>query len=151
MNNEVPRVNPWLIAAAVVLPTFMEVLDSSIVSVALSNIAGNLSVSSSQATWVQTSYLISNAVVLPTSAWFSALFGRKRYFLASIAIFTLASFTCGIAPTLGILVMARVVQGLGGGAMVPLSQAILMEAFPSEKRGQAMSVWGMAVIVLLLI
>jgi DHA2 family multidrug resistance protein len=147
MNNEALKVNPWLIAAAVVLPTFMEVLDSSIVSVALSNIAGNLSVSSSQATWVQTSYLISNAIVLPTSAWFSALFGRKRFFMASIAIFTLASFTCGIAPTLGILVMARVVQGLGGGAMVPLSQAILMEAFPSEKRGQAMSVWGMAVIV----
>ena len=147
MNNEVPKVNPWLIAAAVVLPTFMEVLDSSIVSVALSNIAGSLSASSSQATWVQTSYLISNAVVLPASAWFSTFFGRKRFFLASIAIFTAASFMCGFAPSLGILVLARVLQGFGGGALVPLSQAILLEAFPKEKRGQAKAAWGMAVVV----
>jgi DHA2 family multidrug resistance protein len=147
MNNEVPKVNPWLIAAAVVLPTFMEVLDSSIVSVALSNIAGSLSVSSSQATWVQTSYLISNAVVLPASAWFSGFFGRKRFFLTSIAIFTAASFMCGFAPSLGILVLARVLQGIGGGALVPLSLAILLETFPKEKRGQATAAWGMAVVV----
>jgi len=146
MNN-VPKINPWIIAAAVVLPTFMEVLDSSIVSVALSNIAGSLSVSSSQATWVQTSYLISNAVVLPASAWFSAFFGRKRFFLASIAIFTAASFMCGFAPSLGVLVLARVLQGFGGGALVPLSQAVLLEAFPKEKRGQATAAWGMAVVV----
>jgi len=147
MSAQAPKINPWILAAAVVLPTFMEVLDSSIVSVALSNIAGSLSVSSSQATWVQTSYLISNAVVLPASAWFSTFFGRKRFFLASIAIFTAASFMCGFAPSLGILVLARVLQGIGGGALVPLSQAILLEAFPEEKRGQATAAWGMAVVV----
>ena len=147
MNKIAPKINPWIIAAAVVLPTFMEVLDSSIVSVALSNIAGSLSVSNSQATWVQTSYLISNAVVLPASAWFSEFFGRKRFFLASIAIFTLASFLCGFAQSLGVLVLARVLQGVGGGALVPLSQAILLEAFPKEKRGQATAAWGMAVVV----
>ena len=147
MSTQAPKINPWILAAAVVLPTFMEVLDSSIVSVALSNIAGSLSVSSSQATWVQTSYLISNAVVLPASAWFSTFFGRKRFFLASIAIFTAASFMCGFAPSLGILVLARVLQGIGGGALVPLSQAILLEAFPEEKRGQATAAWGMAVVV----
>ena len=147
MDNEVPKVNPWIIAAAVVLPTFMEVLDSSIVSVALSNIAGRFSVSSSQATWVQTSYLISNAIVLPASAWFSSFFGRKRVFLASTAIFTAASFLCGFAPSLGILVLARVLQGIGGGALVPLSLAILLEAFSKEKRGLATAAWGMAVVV----
>jgi DHA2 family multidrug resistance protein len=147
MKNEVPKVNPWLIAAAVVLPTFMEVLDSTIVSVALPNIAGSLAASNSESTWVQTSYLISNAVVLPASAWISEFFGRKRFFMASIAIFTAASFMCGMAPSMGILVLARILQGLGGGALQPLSQAILLEAFPQEKRGQAMSVWGVGVIV----
>lgn len=147
MNQETPKVNPWLIAAAVVLPTFMEVLDSTIVSVALPNIAGNLSATNSEATWVSTSYLISNAVILPASAWFSSFFGRKRFFMASIAIFTAASFLCGIAPSLGFLVFMRVLQGLGGGALQPLSQAILMESFPPEKRGQAMAVWGLGVIV----
>jgi DHA2 family multidrug resistance protein len=148
MKTESPiQVNPWLIAAAVVLPTFMEVLDTTIVSVALPHIAGNLSASSSQATWVQTSYLISNAVVLPASAWLSSFFGRKRFFMVSIAIFTVASFLCGIAPALGILVIARVLQGVGGGALQPLSQAILLESFPPDKRGQAMSVWGLGVIV----
>src|SRR5208282_2839098 len=123
MNTAVPaKVNPWLIAAAVVLPTFMEVLDSTIVSVALPHIAGNLSASSSEATWVQTSYLISNAVVLPASAWFSSFFGRKRFFMACIGLFALASFFCGIAPSLGILVVARVFQGASGGALQPLSQ-----------------------------
>ena len=148
MNSEASiKVNPWLIAAAVVLPTFMEVLDTTIVSVALPYIAGNLSASSSEATWVQTSYLVSNAVVLPASAWFSSFFGRKRFFMACIAIFSVASFTCGIAPSLSVLILARVLQGAGGGALQPLSQAILLESFPPEKRGQAMSVWGLGVIV----
>lgn len=141
------KVNPWLIAAAVVLPTFMEVLDTTIVSVALPYIAGNLSASTSESTWVQTSYLISNAVVLPASAWFSSRFGRKRFFMACIAIFAASSFLCGIAPSLAVLVLARVLQGAGGGALQPLSQAILMESFPPAKRGQAMAVWGMAVVV----
>jgi MFS transporter, DHA2 family, multidrug resistance protein len=148
MNTEASiKVNPWLIAAAVVLPTFMEVLDTTIVSVALPYIAGNLSASSSEATWVQTSYLVSNAVVLPASAWFSSYFGRKRFFMACIGIFSAASFLCGIAPTLGVLILARVLQGAGGGALQPLSQSILMEAFPPAKRGQAMAVWGFGVIV----
>jgi MFS transporter, DHA2 family, multidrug resistance protein len=147
MSNEAPKINPWLFAAAVVLPTFMEVLDTTIVSVALPYIAGNLSASSSEATWVQTSYLVSNAVVLPASAWFSTYFGRKRFFMACIAIFSAASFLCGIAPTLGMLILARVLQGAGGGALQPLSQAILLEAFPPAKRGQAMAVWGFGVVV----
>jgi DHA2 family multidrug resistance protein len=140
-------VNPWLIAAAVVLPTFMEVLDTTIVSVALPYIAGNLSASTSQATWVQTSYLISNAIVLPASAWFSAFFGRKRYFIVSIAVFAVASLLSGIAPSLGFLVAAQLLMGAGGGALQPLSQAILMESFPPEKRGKAMSVWALGVVV----
>jgi DHA2 family multidrug resistance protein len=147
MNDRARKVNPWLIAAAVVLPAFMEVLDTTIVSVALNYIAGSLATSVDDATWVSTSYLISNAVVLPVSAWLAAHFGRKRYFIVSITVFTIASFLCGVAPSLGFLVLARIVQGAGGGAMQPLSQAILMEAFPPEKRGQAMAAWGMAVVV----
>jgi DHA2 family multidrug resistance protein len=141
------KVNPWLIAAAVIVPTFMEVLDTTIVSVSLPHIAGTLSASTSETTWVQTSYLISNAIVLPASGWFSSFFGRKRFFLACVAIFTIASGLCGAAPTLGVLIVARVLQGAGGGALQPLSQAILLESFPPAKHGQAMSVWGLGVIV----
>lgn len=140
------KINPWLIAAAVILPTFMEVLDTTIVSVSLPHIAGSLSASTSEATWVQTSYLISNAIVLPASAWFSSYFGRKRFFMACTTLFTLASFLCGVAPTLGVLVFARVLQGVGGGALQPLSQAILLESFPPAKRGQAMAVWGLGIV-----
>jgi DHA2 family multidrug resistance protein len=148
MKGEAPiKVNPWLIAAAVILPTFMEVLDTTIVSVSLPNIAGNLSASISEATWVQTSYLISNAIVLPASAWFSSFLGRKRFFLTCVAIFTASSAICGLAPSLGVLIVARVLQGAGGGALQPLSQAILLESFPPEKQGQAMGVWAIGVIV----
>jgi MFS transporter, DHA2 family, multidrug resistance protein len=140
-------INPWLIAAAVILPTFMEVLDTTIVSVALPHIAGSLSASVEESTWVQTSYLISNAIVLPASAWFSGLFGRKRFLLTCIAIFTAASALCGMSFSLGFLVLARVVQGAGGGALQPLSQAILLESFPKEKHGQAMAVFAFGVIV----
>ncbi|HXJ74165.1 MAG TPA: MFS transporter, partial [Candidatus Dormibacteraeota bacterium] len=140
------KVNPWLIAAAVILPTFMEVLDTTIVSVSLPNIAGSLSASTSEATWVQTSYLISNAIVLPASAWFSSFLGRKRFFLTCVAIFTAASALCGFAPSLGVLIVARVLQGAGGGALQPLSQAILLESFPPAKQGQAMGVWAVGVI-----
>ncbi|MGA3007913.1 MAG: DHA2 family efflux MFS transporter permease subunit [Opitutaceae bacterium] len=142
-----PRINPWLIAVAVILPTFIEMLDTTVVSVALENIAGNLSATISQATWIQTGYLISNAIVLPATAWFSALFGRKRFLMICIGIFTLASFACGAAPTLPFLIVASIVQGAGGGALQPISQAILMESFPPAKRGMAMAAYVVGVVV----
>src|SRR6266849_7289704 len=148
MNDETQiKVNPWLIAAAVILPTFMEVLDTTIVSVSLPNIAGSLSASTSEATWTQTSYLISNAIVLPASAGFSSFFGRKRFLLACVAVFSAASVLCGMAPTLGVLIVARILQGAGGGALQPLSQAILLESFPPAKRGAAMAVFAFGVVV----
>ena len=140
-------VNPWLIAASVMLATFMEVLDTAIASVALPYIAGSLSASNDEATWVLTSYLVANAIVLPASNWFSLKFGRKRFLLSCIVIFTIASFACGAAPSLGILLLARVVQGAGGGALQPLSQAILLESFPPAKRGAAMAVFAFGVVV----
>jgi DHA2 family multidrug resistance protein len=142
-----PGVNPWLIAAAVVLPAFMEVIDTSIASVCIPYIAGSLSASNDEATWVLTFYLLSNAVVLPASAWFSLRFGRKRFLMASIVIFTVASFFCGAATSLIAILIARLVQGAGGGALQPLSQAILTESFPPEKRGMAMGLFGLGVVV----
>ncbi|QMV19626.1 DHA2 family efflux MFS transporter permease subunit [Granulicella sp. 5B5] len=129
------------------LATFMEVLDTSIASVALPYIAGSLSASNDEATWVLTSYLVSNAIILPASNWFSLKFGRKRFLMACVAIFTVASFACGAAPTLGLLLLFRVVQGAGGGALQPLSQAILLESFPPAKRGAAMAVFALGVVV----
>ncbi|HEX6545768.1 MAG TPA: DHA2 family efflux MFS transporter permease subunit [Bryobacteraceae bacterium] len=143
----VPGINPWLIAAAVVLPAFMEVIDTSIASVCIPYIAGSLSASNDEATWVLTFYLLSNAVVLPASAWFSLRFGRKRFLLASIGIFTISSFFCGAATSLLAILVARLVQGAGGGALQPLSQAILTESFPPEKRGMAMGLFGLGVVV----
>jgi DHA2 family multidrug resistance protein len=140
-------VNPWLIAASVMLATFMEVLDTAIASVALPYIAGSLSASTDEATWVLTSYLVSNAIVLPASNWFSLKFGRKRFLMTCVAIFTVASFACGAAPTLAFILIARVVQGAGGGALQPLSQAILLESFPPAKRGAAMAVFAFGVVV----
>jgi MFS transporter, DHA2 family, multidrug resistance protein len=140
-------VNPWLIAAAVMLATFMEVLDTAIASVALPYIAGSLSASTDEATWVLTSYLVANAIVLPASNWFSLKFGRKRFLMSCVAIFTVASFFCGAAPTLGFMLLARVIQGAGGGALQPLSQAILLESFPPAKRGAAMAVFAFGVVV----
>jgi DHA2 family multidrug resistance protein len=140
-------INPWLIAAAVMLATFMEVLDTSIASVALPYIAGSLSASNDEATWVLTSYLVSNAIILPASNWFSLKFGRKRFLMTCVAIFTLASFACGAAPTLALLLVFRVIQGAGGGALQPLSQAILLESFPPAKRGAAMAVFALGVVV----
>lgn len=139
--------NPWLIAAAVMLATFMEVLDTSIAAVALPYIAGSLSASNDEATWVLTSYLVSNAIVLPASNWCALKFGRKRFLMSCVAIFTLASFFCGAAPTLAFMLIARVVQGAGGGALQPLSQAILLESFPPAKRGAAMAVFAFGVVV----
>ncbi|MBW4037283.1 MAG: DHA2 family efflux MFS transporter permease subunit [Acidobacteria bacterium] len=140
-------INPWFIAAAVMLATFMEVLDTSIASVALPYIAGSLSASNDQATWVLTSYLVSNAVILPASNWFSLRFGRKRFLMTCVAIFTVSSFACGAAPSLALLLVFRVIQGAGGGALQPLSQAILLESFPPVKRGAAMAVFAFGVVV----
>src|SRR6201992_764505 len=140
-------VNPWIIAASVMLATFMEVLDTAIASVALPYIAGSLSASTDQATWVLTSYLVANAIILPASNWFSLRFGRKRFLVSCVIIFTIASFACGAAPTLGFILFARVIQGAGGGALQPLSQAILLESFPPRKRGAAMAVFAFGVVV----
>jgi DHA2 family multidrug resistance protein len=145
--DENPQINPWLVAIAVVLPTFMEVLDTSIATVALPHIAGSLSASTDEATWVLTSYLVANAVVLPASSWFSLRIGRKRFLLLCIMIFTAASFVCGAALSLGMILIARAVQGAGGGALQPLSQAILLESFPPQKRGLAMAMFGLGVVV----
>src|SRR6202522_4609587 len=140
-------VNTWLIAMSVMLATFMEVLDTAIASVALPYIAGSLSASTDEATWVLTSYLVANAIVLPASNWFSLKFGRKRFLMSCVTIFTISSFACGAAPTLGIMLLARVIQGAGGGALQPLSQAILLESFPPAKRGAAMAVFAFGVVV----
>src|SRR5579859_347504 len=141
------QTNPWLIAAAVMLATFMEVLDTSIAAVALPYIAGSVSATNDEATWVLTSYLVANAVVLPASTWFSLRFGRKRFLIACIIIFTVSSFMCGAATSLGMILIARAIQGAGGGALQPLSQAILLESFPPAKRGMAMAVFALGVVV----
>ncbi len=142
-----PRENPWLIAIAVMLATFLEVLDTSVANVALPHIAGNLSAGADEATWVLTSYLISNAIVLPMTGWLGVRFGRKLFLIACIASFSFASALCGAAPTLGVLIMARIFQGAAGGALQPISQAILMESFPPAKRGVAMAIFAMGVVV----
>ncbi len=145
--NPEPAINPWVIAGTVMLATFMEVLDTSVANVALPYIAGNLSASVDEASWVLTAYLVANAIVLPLSGWFSTLFGRKRFYMACVAIFTVSSVLCGFAPSLGTLILFRILQGLGGGALQPVSQAILVENFPKEKQGVAMAFYGMGVVV----
>jgi MFS transporter, DHA2 family, multidrug resistance protein len=142
-----PRANPWLIALAVMLATFMVILDTSIAVVALPYIAGNLGATQDESTWVLTSYLVANAIILPASTWFSGFFGRKNFLVACTVIFTLASLLCGVATSMTMLVISRVVQGIGGGAMQPLSQAILLESFPPAKRGAATAVFGLAIVV----
>src|ERR1700749_958864 len=143
----VTAANPRIVAISVMLATFMEVLDTAIASVALPYIAGSLSASNSEATWVLTSYLVANAVILPASNWFSLRFGRKRFLITCVIIFTVASFFCGAAPSLGFILIARIVQGAGGGALQPLSQAILLESFPPQKRAAAMAVFAFGVVV----
>src|SRR4051812_17237393 len=142
-----PPHNPWLIAVAVMLATFMEVLDTSVANVSLPHIAGNLSATTDEATWVLTSYLVANAIILPATNWLGQLFGRKRFLLSCVVIFTLASALCGVAGSLGFLIIARVLQGAGGGALQPISQAILLESFPPAKRGAAMAVFAMGGVV----
>src|SRR5271169_124190 len=142
-----PKTNPWLIAFVVSLAAFMEVLDTSIANVALPHIAGNLGASSEESTWVLTSYLVSNAIVLPITGWLVSLLGRKRFFLICIALFTVSSLLCGVAPTLAILLISRVIQGAGGGGLQPMAQAILADTFPPAKRGLAFSVYGVTAVV----
>ena len=149
MHSKAPHrvVNPWLIAMVVMLATFMEVLDTSVANVALPHIAGNLSSTVDEATWVLTSYLVANAVVLPLGGYLSSLFGRKRFYMTCVGLFTISSMLCGLAPSLPWLILFRVMQGIGGGALQPTSQAILIETFPHQKRGAAMAFYGMGVVL----
>src|SRR5215475_11304638 len=142
-----PSVNPWLIAVVVAMAAFMEVLDTSIANVALPYMAGNLGSSNDESTWVLTSYLVSNAIVLPISGWLAGMFGRKRYFMASLVIFTLSSLLCGFAPSLDLLLLFRVLQGAGGGGLQPMAQAILADTFPPQKRGLAFALYGITTVV----
>ena len=142
-----PTHNPWLVALTVTLATFMEVLDTSIANVALPHMAGSLGASQEEATWVLTSYLVSSAIVLPISGWLANRFGRKRFYMSCVAMFTVCSMLCGLAQTLPLLIVARILQGLGGGGLATSEQAILADTFPIEKRGQAFALYGMAVVV----
>ncbi|MGA8981088.1 MAG: DHA2 family efflux MFS transporter permease subunit, partial [Candidatus Acidiferrales bacterium] len=142
-----PAVNPWIIALTVTLATFMEVLDTSVANVALPHIAGSLSAGQDESTWVLTSYLVSNAIILPMSGWFSQLIGRKRFYMSCVALFTVSSFLCGLAPNLSMLIVFRVLQGVGGGGLQPSEQAILADTFEPRKRGMAFAVYGMAVVL----
>jgi DHA2 family multidrug resistance protein len=141
-----PSHNQWAIALTVTMATFMEVLDTSIANVALPHIAGNLSAGQDESTWVLTSYLVANAVVLPISGWLSTLVGRKRFYMTCVGLFTVSSFLCGLAPNLGMLIFFRVLQGLGGGGLAPSEQAILADTFEPSKRGMAFAVYGIAVV-----
>jgi MFS transporter, DHA2 family, multidrug resistance protein len=142
-----PSFNPWLIAVVVAMAAFMEVLDTSIANVALPYMAGSLGASNDQSTWVLTSYLVSNAVVLPISGWFANTLGRKRFFMLSLVIFTASSLLCGIAPSLGAIIVFRIVQGAGGGGLQPMAQAILADTFPPEQRGLAFALYGVTAII----
>lgn len=141
------QINPWLIAVSVMFATFMEVLDTTVVNVSLPHIAGSLSVTIDEATWALTSYLVANAIILPMTGWLASRFGRKNLLMLSVVGFTCASFLCGLAPNLESLVVFRIVQGATGGALQPLSQAVLLEAFPPHDRGKAMGFWGLGIVV----
>src|SRR6202011_806867 len=140
-------INPWLIAVSVMFATFMEVLDTTVVNVSLPHIAGSLSASIDEATWALTSYLVANAIILPMTGWLASMFGRKRLLMLSVVGFTTASFLCGLAPTLGTLILFRILQGATGGALQPLSQAVLLEAFTPKDRGKAMGFWALGIVV----
>jgi DHA2 family multidrug resistance protein len=141
-----PLINPWVVALTVTIATFMELLDTSIANVSLPYIAGGLGRSFDEVTWILTTYLVANAVVLPMSAWLSRVFGRKNYYMACVALFTVTSFLCGVAPTLEIMLMARVLQGIGGGGLAPVEQAILVDTFPPEKRASAFALYTVAIV-----
>src|ERR1700682_4022378 len=140
-------INPWLIAVSVMFATFMEVLDTTVVNVSLPHIAGSLSASIDEATWALTSYLVANAIILPMTGWLASMFGRNRLLMLSVVGFTAASFLCGLAPTLGMLILFRILQGATGGALQPLSQAVLLEAFAPQDRGKAMGFWALGIVV----
>jgi DHA2 family multidrug resistance protein len=140
-------VNKWLVTIAVMAGTFMEIVDTTVVNVALPHIAGSLASSEDETTWILTAYLVSNAIILPITGWLAALFGRKRFLLLCMALFTFSSMLCGAATSLGMLIVFRIFQGVGGGALQPISQAILLETFPVEERGMAMALWGIGVII----
>lgn len=142
-----PRVNPWLIAATVALAAFMEVLDTSIANVALPHIAGNLGASTDESTWILTAYLVANAIVLPMGGWAASVIGRKNFFLLCIVIFTVSSLLCGLAPTLGLLLLFRVFQGVGGGGLQPMAQAIMADSFEPSKRGLAFALYGLVAVL----
>src|SRR6516225_656693 len=142
-----PAINPWIIALAVTLATFMEVLDTSIANVSLPHIAGSLSAGQDESTWVLTSYLVSNAIVLPLSGWISSIIGRKHFYMGCVALFTVSSLLCGLAPNLAMLIVFRILQGVGGGGLQPSEQAILADTFPPAKRGMAFAVYGIAVVM----
>jgi DHA2 family multidrug resistance protein len=142
-----PSVNPWIIALTVTLATFMEVLDTSIANVSLPHIAGSLSAGQDESTWILTSYLVSNAIVLPLSGWLSSIMGRKRFYMSCVAVFTISSALCGFAPNLPMLILFRVLQGVGGGGLQPSEQAILADTFAPAKRGMAFAVYGIAVVM----
>ena len=141
------HINPWLIAVSVMFATFMEVLDTTVVNVSLPHIAGSLSSTIDEATWALTSYLVANAIILPMTGWLASTFGRKRLIMAAVIGFTSSSFLCGLAPNLASLVVFRIIQGATGGVMQPLSQAVLLEAFPPQDRGKAMGFWGLGIVV----
>ena len=143
---EGPAHNPWAIALVVTMATFMELLDTSISNVSLPHIAGGLGTSYDESTWVLTSYLVANAIILPMSAWLSRAFGRKRYYMMCVALFTASSFLCGVAPSLAMLIVFRVMQGVGGGGLAPVEQAILVDTFPKEKLGGAFALYSMAMV-----
>src|SRR5216684_824382 len=142
-----PQANPWLIAVVVALGAFMEVLDTSIANVALPYMAGNLAASNDQSTWVLTSYLVSNAIILPISGWLAGALGRKRFFMSCLSVFTVSSLLCGIAPSLGFLLLFRVLQGAGGGGLQPMAQAILADVFPPQQRGLAFALYGLTAVM----
>ncbi|MBN1568670.1 MAG: DHA2 family efflux MFS transporter permease subunit [Acidobacteria bacterium] len=142
-----PEINPWLVGISVLAGTFMVILDSTVVNVSLPYIAGNLSSTIEESTWVLTTYLAANAIIIPITGWLANYFGRKRLLLLSVVGFTLASFFCGFAPSLTALIVFRVIQGISGGVMQPLSQAIMLESFPPEERGEAMALWGLGIVV----
>src|ERR1017187_5122634 len=142
-----PHVNPWIVATAVMFATFMEVLDTTVVNVSLPHIAGSLSASVDEATWVLTSYLVANAIILPMTGWLANYFGRERILRAAVFGFTAASFMCGMAQTRPVLIFFRIVQGATGGALQPLSQAVMLEAFAPQDRGKAMAFWGLGIVV----
>jgi DHA2 family multidrug resistance protein len=147
MTSEPRHINPWIVAIAVMFGTFMEVLDTTVVNVSLPHIAATMSATIDEATWVLTSYLVANAIILPMTGWLASTFGRKRLLMMSVTGFTITSFLCGIAPNLGSLIAFRILQGATGGALQPLSQAILLESFQPHERGKAMGFWGLGIVV----